>query len=264
MRCAFLLLLLACSWVAAQESAPGYNDTPLLRTLGGVELPWRVHDSSRARPARVDGVRCVEVPAPKDAVVLFDGISTAAWRSGDAPARWPVRAGSLCTGKGDLRSAESFSDAQIHLEWCASVDDQDHGQQRSNSGLFLMDRYEVQILESHGSITYADGQAAALYGQWPPLVNACVPAGQWNSYDIVFRAPRFSVDGKLSAPARVTVLHNGVVVHLDRAFLGATAHKTLPSYSAHGPAPLRLQDHGDLVSFRNIWLRKLEALEEQR
>ena len=267
MRRVLLSLVVLSSMGMAQAAAanagssanPGYDDTPLLRNAAGVELPWRVHDRRRPRPDVVAGARCVSVPPPADAVVLFDGVSSAAWRSGDKPAAWAVRDGCMLAGGGDLRSAETFSDAQVHLEWRAPIENTKQGQQRGNSGVFFMERYEVQILESHGSITYADGQAAALYGQWPPLVNACAAAGEWNSYDIVFRAPQFDPEGKCTQAARVTMLHNGVLVHSERAFMGATAHKALAQYSAHGPAALRLQDHGDAVAFRNIWLRRLAA-----
>lgn len=257
-RTGLLCVLMAVVSVAQQE-LPGYDDTPVLRALNGVELPWRVHDRNRPRPVRIDAAKCVEVPPPADAVVLFNGKDLAQWRSGDKPAAWKLQNGVMGAQGGDLRTTESFGDIQLHLEWRSPPDDPGSGQQRGNSGVFLMDRYEVQVLESSSSLTYPDGQAGALYGQWPPLVNACAALDEWNSYDICFRAPRFSGKGELAAPATVTVLHNGIVIHAQREFLGATAHRTLPRYSAHGAAPLRLQDHGDAVAFRNIWLRRLDV-----
>ncbi|MDO8348591.1 MAG: DUF1080 domain-containing protein, partial [Planctomycetota bacterium] len=132
-------------------------------------------------------------------------------------------------------------------------------QDRGNSGVFFFGRYEVQVLDSYDNATYADGQAAALYGQTPPMVNACRKPGEWQTYDIVFRAPRFAADGKVAEPARVTVIHNGVLVHHDQALLGMTAHRSTPSYEAHGPkGPIRLQDHGDPVRYRNLWIRELD------
>jgi hypothetical protein len=127
-----------------------------------------------------------------------------------------------------------------------------------NSGVFFMNRYELQILSVNGNETYADGMAGAAYGQYPPLANPCRPQGQWNAYDVVFRAPRFKADGSLESPARLTVLFNGVLVQDGIELLGTTAHKARASYSAHGPGPIRLQDHGDPIQFRNIWVRPLE------
>ncbi len=242
--------------LAAQAEQPGYDDTPKLVRFDGTELPWRVHDRVRMRPPKVVA-ECVRAPAPMDSILLFDGTNLDSWRSGQSAARWKVEDGLALAGGGDISTAEQFLDLQLHLEWRAPSEDKKEGQARGNSGVFLMERYEVQILESEGSVTYADGQAAALYGQWPPLVNATAPMGCWNSYDITFRAPRFKKEGSLDSAARVTVLHNGLIVQNNREFFGATAHRALPRYAAHGAAPLRLQDHGNPVAFRNIWVRKL-------
>jgi hypothetical protein len=161
-------------------------------------------------------------------------------------------------GSGDITTLADFGDCQLHLEWAAPAPARGTSQARGNSGVFLLGRYEVQILDSFDNPTYADGQCAALYGQTPPLANACRPPGQWQSYDIVFRAPRFAADGTLVAPARATVFHNGVLVHLDQDFLGETTHRALPTYRPHADrGPIRLQDHGDAVRFRNIWVRPL-------
>jgi hypothetical protein len=240
----------------ATEPGPGYTDTP--------KLPdgWRVHDAMRPRPRAVDPGPAPERPMapPADAVVLFDGSSLANFRGRDGEARWALADGAMqVNGTGDLETVQHFGDCQLHVEWAAPSPAKGSSQGRGNSGVFFFGRYEVQILDSFENPTYADGQAAALYGQRPPLVNACRRPGEWQTYDIVFRAPRFAEDGSLVSPARVTVLHNGVLVHLDQPMLGATAHRALPRYEAHAATgPIRLQDHGDPVRFRNLWIRPLE------
>ncbi len=239
-----MLCVIAIGACAVQDPQPGYDDTPVLPGQ-----KWKVHDKTRPRPERV-----TPGDVPSDAVVLFDGKDLSKWKGA-----WKAENGyvEVVRGKGDLVSTEEFGDCQLHIEWCAPAGGKAQGQARGNSGVFLMSRYEIQVLDSHESITYADGQAAAIYGQWPPLVNASRPSGEWQSYDIVFTAPRFK-DDKLESPAYVTVLHNGVVVHNHAEILGPTAHRSLPKYAPHGAAgPIRLQDHGDPVRYRNIWVRKL-------
>lgn len=197
---------------------------------------------------------------PSDARVLFDGTSLHNWRSrdGEAPA-WVILDGMLVVtpGSGDLITRDTFCDVQLHLEWMVpELASGSRGQNRSNSGVFLQDRYEIQILDSYQNPTYVNGQAGALYKQAKPMVNASRPAGQWQSYDILFRAPRF--DGKaLMEPAYITVLHNGVLVQYHTAVKGDTVYWGEPSYTSHGCAPLRLQDHWSQVYFRNIWIRSL-------
>jgi hypothetical protein len=233
--------------------SPGYDDTPFLP-----DGKWRVHDRKRPRPPFVQVPPSdAPTPAPSDAVVLFDGKDLVKWKGRRGDAAWKVTDG-YCevNGTGDIETRDSFGDCQLHLEWKAPLP-KGNSQDRGNSGVFLMGRYEVQILDSYENETYADGQAAAIYGQTPPLVNVCRPPGQWQSYDILFTAPRFA-DGRLVAPARITVLHNGVLVHLDQQIHGGTAHKSAPRYQAHGPGPIRLQDHGNPMQFRNLWVRKLD------
>ncbi len=257
MKTALVLFLLAALCYAALQdhAAPGYDDTPFLPGSR-----WRVHDSARPRPAVVaPGERPGDPPA--DAVVLFDGTSLDAWRSagtdGD-PARWRLVDGAMeVNGTGSIETRESFGDVQLHVEWRTPTPPEGESQGRGNSGVFLMGRYEVQVLDSFENETYADGQAAALYGQRPPDVNASRPPGEWQSYDIVFLAPRFEGE-RLVEPARITVFHNGVLVHHDRAFLGPTRHRALPEYTPHPPeGPIQLQDHGNPVRFRNVWVRRL-------
>lgn len=197
---------------------------------------------------------------PSDALVLFDGTSLHRWRSddGEAPA-WQILDAMLVVtpGGGDLVSKDAFCDVQLHLEWMVPELASDRrGQSRSNSGVFLQDRYEVQILDSYQNPTYVNGQAGAIYKQASPLVNASRPAGEWQTYDILFRAPRFDAQ-VLIEPAYITVLHNGVVVQHHVAIKGKTVYWGEPHYTPHGCAPLRLQDHWNRVYFRNIWIRDL-------
>ena len=253
-----LALVATISLVPSPLSAQdlGYTDTP--RLANG----WRVHDAERPRPPVVDPGPAPTAPAPvpSDAVRLFDGTNLDAFRSGGGAARWTVRDGyAAVNGTGDIETVAAFGDCQLHVEWATPTPAKGESQHRGNSGVFLLGRYEVQILDSFDSATYADGQAAALYGQTPPMVNACRKPGEWQTYDIVFRAPRFGADGKVMEPARATVLHNGILVHHDQPLLGHTAHRSLPSYEAHAPkGPIRLQDPGDPVRVRNVWIRPLD------
>jgi hypothetical protein len=217
----------------------------------------------RPRPPVVSpGPAGAPVPPPSDAVVLFDGTSLSEWarQQDGGPAGWRVAEGymEVVGGAGSIATRRGFGDVQLHIEWMTPSPPSGEGQARGNSGVFLMSRYEIQVLDSYRHDTYADGQAAAMYGQRPPMVNASRPPGEWQTYDIVFRRPRFGPDGAVLEPARVTVLHNGVLVHDHVAFLGRTAHQRRAEYEPHEDRlPLSLQDHGDPVRFRNIWLREL-------
>lgn len=250
-------LLGAALSTAAIAQHPGYTDTPLLP--GG---KWRVHDANRPNPPVVDPgpASNLPTPAPKDAIVLFDGQDLSQWASDKGPARWVVQDGSMqVNGTGSIHTVQSFGSCQLHLEFATPSPATGDSQGRGNSGVFLMSRYEIQVLDSFENVTYADGQCAALYGQHPPLVNACRKPGEWQSYDILFVAPRFSADGKLLSPARATVLQNGIVVQLDAEFYGATGHRSEPHYQAHAAkAPIELQDHGNPMRFRNVWIRELQ------
>jgi hypothetical protein len=247
---------------------------PLVVAVGGLSLAllaatqasqsfkYQVHDMTRPQPAKVDpGAAATPVPAPSDAVVLFGQTKPdlSAWRSGDADAKWKVRDGMIVVepSTGDISTRDQFGDVQLHIEWLVPVEAKVEGQHGGNSGVFFMDRYELQVLSSNPNVTYADGMAGALYGQYPPLVNACRPQGQWNAYDVVFRAPVFK-DGKLEKPATVTAFLNGVLVQDNVELLGSTAHAARAAYAPHdATGPIRLQDHGDPIRFRNIWVRKL-------
>ena len=165
----------------------------------------------------------------------------------------------VAAGTGAIRTVREFGDVQLHIEWASPSPARGEDQDRGNSGVFLMGRYEVQVLDSYGNATYPDGQAAAVFGQYPPLVNASRAPGEWQSYDIVFRRPRFGSDGSLRQPATLTVFHNGVLVQDRVTLTGPTAHQTRPGYSLHpDKGPISLQDHGHPVRFRNIWIRELE------
>jgi hypothetical protein len=240
----------------------GYDDTPMLPGQ-----PWRVHDSKRPQP-RVVTPGTASTPEvagrpPSDAVVLFDGKDLSAFiGKDDGPAQWTVENGyaQVKPKTGDIRSKREFGDCQLHIEFAAPAEVKGSSQGRGNSGIFLMGLYEIQVLDGYDNRTYADGLTGAIYGQYPPLVNACRKPGEWQTYDIFFVAPRY--DGKnLVSPAFLTVVLNGVLLHHRQAAMGPTGHKNVSSYDKpHGPkGPLKLQDHGDLVRYRNIWMRDLTA-----
>lgn len=245
-----------------RELPKGYSDTPRLP-----DSQWRVHDIDRpappvVRPPTFSTQERAGEP-PSDAVVLFDGGSLDAWTGRDGGAApWNLVAGDAMEVEprsGNIQTRESFGSCQLHVEWSAPTEITADSQGRGNSGVFLLGLYEVQVLDGYDNPTYADGLTASIYGQHPPLVNACVPPGAWHVYDIVFESPRYD-SGKLVAPAFMTVFHNGVVVQHRQRIQGPTKHRALANYDEpHGPeGPLVLQDHGDRVRFRNIWIRRIE------
>jgi hypothetical protein len=232
----------------------------------GEEQPWseyRVHDMKRPHPVKVKTEGAVVVKAPADAVVIFDGRNTDALTDTRPNAKtelkpWVVQDGVLIASPGNTSTKQSFGSMQLHLEWKIPAGRKVQGQKGGNSGVFLMGVYEIQIQESHTNVTYADGQAASLYGQTPPKVNASAPQGEWQSYDIVFEAPVYGEKG-MEKPAYVTVIHNGVMVHHRQKFYGPTKHKKATSYPVKHPekAPIKFQWHKDPIEFRNIWVREL-------
>jgi hypothetical protein len=203
------------------------------------------------------------VQPPAGAIVLFDGTDISKWvqsRDG-SPAQWVVRDGyfEVKAGTGDLRTRDGFGDVELHVEWASPNPPRGAEQGRGNSGVYLMSKYELQVLDSWENPTYADGMAAAIYGQYPPLVNAARRPGEWQSYDIVFRGPRFDSSGRLLRPATMTVRFNGVLVQDNVTLSGPTGHYSRPPYEAHADKlPILLQDHGDPVRYRNIWLKELK------
>jgi len=229
-------------------------------------MTWKIHDMNRPVPPVIDPgtASTQEMPGhpPSDAIVLFDGTNLSNWIGEEGkPAAWTVKDGymEVKPKTGALSTKQPFGDCQLHVEFAEPLPAEGESQERGNSGVFLMGLYEVQVLDSYQNKTYADGQAAAVYGQYPPLANASRPPGQWQTYDIIFHRPHFDGSGKLLHPARVTVLHNGVLVQDNVELTGPTAHGARPPYKA-GPdkLPLSLQDHGHLVRYRNIWIRELK------
>jgi len=199
--------------------------------------------------------------APSDAIVLFDGKNLHEWLSlkDSSAAKWDI-SGDFITvkpGTGDIFTKRSFGDCQLHLEFRTPAVVKGEGQGRGNSGVFLQSRYEVQVLDNYQNKTYSNGQAGSIYKQHIPLVNACRKPGEWQTYDIIFTAPHFNADGILLAPGHLTVIQNGVLVQNNAEIKGTTEYIGLPKTEAHGKAPFKLQDHGDLVSYRNIWIREL-------
>jgi len=250
-------VLLSCGPLAAQtlehardgSGVRGYRDTPTQPWSG-----YRVHDVDRPVPGRVDpGPFTASAPPPQDAIVLFDGKDLSQWQSND----WRVVDHCIEAVTGNLTSQRDFGSCQIHLEWRIPTNLTGHLFDRGNNGVLLMGLYEIQIYDSYTEKLYADGQAAAVYGQTPPMVNACRPPGEWQTYDILFTAPEFKGD-QLLRPAYVTVLQNGVLVQNHQEIYGETAHRELPEYKHHvGTGPLALAGHNCPVRFRNIWVRPL-------
>jgi hypothetical protein len=244
--------LLAGVLVHVAAGIDGYTNTPM--QPGG---KWHVHDPNRPQPPVVTpgSPSTQETPgkAPSDAIVLFDGKDLSNFK----PSKWKVTGGYVQVTRGSLVSKREFRDVQVHVEWCASKEIKGSGQKRGNSGVFLMGKYEVQILDCYKNQTYPDGMTASVYGQTPPQVNACLPQTIWQNYDIIFTAPEFK-DRKLVKPAYVTVLHNGVVVQNHTEIRGPCAWKKLAKYTPHGPTgPLSFQAHSNPIRFRNIWIRPL-------
>ena len=224
-------------------------------------MQFDVHDKNRAQPPVVDpghpGTQEATGKAPSDAIVLFDGTKTDAIKT-----NWPVNENGelvITKGKGGFESAQSFGDIQLHLEWMAPESEaKNSGQGRANSGIFFMKTYEVQVLDNKDNKTYPDGMAGSIYGQFPPLVNPGRGIGKWQTYDIIFRRPHFNEDGSVKKPATVTVLLNGVVVQDNQELMGRATHKVRSNYKKHADKlPLSLQNHGQTVHFRNIWVREL-------
>ena len=242
---------------ATAQEKPGFKDTPMLP--GG---EWRVHDSDRPHPTVVTPGDVPGAP-PSDAIILFDGQSLDAWQAQATP--WIVRNGAATSvpradggGENALVSKQSFGDVQLHLEFASPNPPAKTSQDRGNSGIWFMQRYELQILDGYQNPTYADGTVGSIYAWKPPLVNPSRRPGEWQSYDIVFERPHFGPDGKLVRPAYITAFLNGVLVQNRQPWLGGTVWRKVATYEAHGDAaPIQLQDHHSPVSFRNIWVRPL-------
>jgi hypothetical protein len=237
----------------------------LSAALAQAPITWKIHDLNRPLPPIIDPgtTSTQDSPGkpPSDAVVLFDGKDLSKWQQENgSPAKWKVADGyaEVAAKTGSIVTKQAFGDCQLHVEFAEPTPAIGESQERGNSGVFLMNLYEIQVLDSYGNKTYADGQAAAVYGQYPPLVNASRPPGQWQTYTIVFHGPRFDSAGHLLHPARVTAFHNGILVQDNVELTGPTANGQRPPYKP-GPdkGPVGLQDHGRPVRFRNIWIREL-------
>ncbi len=198
--------------------------------------------------------------APSDAIIIFDGKNLNEWSTlNGSEAAWELKDGAVTVvkGKGDIKTKKTFGDIQLHIEWRSPSVVKGEGQGRGNSGIFLQERYELQVLDSYESQTYTNGQAGSIYKQHIPLVNATRKPGEWQTYDVIYIAPRFSENGRVITSAKITVIHNGVLIQNNVEIWGGTQYKGLPLYESHGKGSIQLQDHGDLVSFRNIWVREL-------
>jgi hypothetical protein len=245
---------------AQQPGKLGYDDTPM-QPNG----KWHIHDGTRPQPRVVTPGAMASTGAPSDATTLIgNGSDLSAWQGADgAAASWAMKDGVVETGKGVIRTRQDFSDFQLHVEFATPSSVKGDGQGRGNSGVILLGAFEIQVLDSYQNPTYPDGQASAMYGQFPPLVNASRPPGEWQAYDIVFTAPRFSPEGSVTKPAIVTVFHNGVLVHHATPFWGPTAHRAIQPYKAsNAKGPITLQDHGNPIRYRNVWIRPLKAEDE--
>ena len=239
------------------RAAEGYTDTPM-QPNG----QWHVHDPARPLPKVIaPGTNFSQLAAaPSDAIVLFDGKDFSKWKGQKGEVQWKIQDGYMETTRtGIIRTKDEFGDFQLHLEWATPAKVSGSGQGRGNNGVNIFGRYEIQVLDSYNNLTYADGQAAAIYGQQPPLVNASRPPGEWQTYDIIWESPRWDENKKLVKKAYVTVLHNGVVVHHRHELYGHTPFRALGHYNnPHPPkGPIELYEHGNPVRFRNIWIRPL-------
>lgn len=270
---ASLVLLASCQTPPSAAGKTAGNDTMHFQTgipAGNDTMKPEQTEFYKPVPPVVTPGKTNSDP-PSDAIVLFDGKDLSNWVSANdtsKPAGWTVENGvfTVKPGTGNIQTRQRFEDYQLHLEWREPVEDSTRhkGQDYGNSGLFLASLgkgdagYELQILNSYHSKTYTNGQAGSLYKQYPPLVNACKPAGEWQTYDVVWRAPRFNADSSLKSPATVTAFQNGVLIQNHAVLKGVTLYIGHPYYLKHGPSPIKLQDHHHLVSYRNIWVRKLD------
>lgn len=255
---AAFLWSLSSAFGAEAPGKVGYTDTPYLPGQ-----KWRVHDADRPQRVVVTPGKTFShlAPPPSDAVVLFDGKNLSKWKSAKGgPATWNIKGGYMEVAKdaGSIQTVDDFGDFQLHLEFATPAKVDGNSQGRGNSGVIIYGRYEIQVLDSYNNPTYPDGQVGAMYGQYPPYVNAAKPPGTWQSYDIIFESARWDKDGALVKKACVTVILNGVVLHHRKEFIGAVQHRGVGTYTQHPPkGPIELQDHHNPTRFRNIWIRSL-------
>lgn len=244
-----------------------YHKILVLGLISGLILSSHMGKAQEGDPALTEvwePVPTVVTPgeghkAPSDAIILFNGKDLNQWKGKDGAPQWQVKNGAVTVvgGTGDIETKQEFGDIQLHIEWKTPKKVESEGQGRGNSGIFLQGRYELQVLDSYENATYVNGQAGSIYKQTPPLVNATKAPGEWQVYDVIYRAPKFS-GGELVSPARITVLLNGVLIQDNTEIQGTTEYIGAPKVVPHGKGPLKLQDHGNPVSFRNIWVRELK------
>jgi hypothetical protein len=244
------------------DGVAGFQDTPMQP-----DGKWHVHDPARPQPPVVTpgSTFSAQAAPPNDATVLFDGTDLSQWRDKrtGGPVAWKVADGVATSAKGDIETTNTFGDLQLHLEFREPTPPNGDGQGRGNSGVYLMGLYEIQVLDCYHNKTYADGATGGIYGQHPPLANACRPPGEWQSYDIVFNVPHFDDAGKLLSPGYVTVFFNGVLVQNHQAIRGESNWRVPGEYTQHvSTGPLALQYHNNPVSFRNIWVRPIPVNNE--
>ena len=242
------LLLLFVSVIHAQTKPDRVNGDPKLSEVWEPVVPVVTPGKTSA-------------DAPADAIVLFNGKDFSAWKADrGTEVQWTIQDGAMTVkgGSGGITTKQGFGDCQLHIEWRTPAEVKGESQGRGNSGIFLMGKYELQVLDNYNNRTYSNGQAGSIYKQTPPLVNVCRPPGEWQTYDIIFIAPKFYPDGRVKSPASITVLQNGVLVQNNTTIWGGTEYRGVPEYKKHGDKePISLQDHGNPTSFRNIWIREL-------
>lgn len=247
MRASVSLLFLFITSLSYGQSKPRESLDPTATEI------WD-HKPVKVTPGKNPG------EAPSDAVIVFDGKDLSEWASlnGSAP-KWEVKDGAFTVvkGTGDIKTKRTFGDIQLHIEWRTPAMVESDGQGTGNSGVFFQERYELQVLDSYESQTYSNGQAGSIYKQHIPLANATRKPGEWQTYDVIYMAPHFSENGRVISPANITVIHNGVLIQNHVDIWGPMEYRGLPVYQSHGKAGLRLQDHGNPVSYRNIWIREL-------
>jgi hypothetical protein len=254
-----LLAGMTAALVSAASAGEGYTDTPLIPGS-----KWHVHDPDRPKPPVVTPGKQFDqmADAPQDAVVLFNGKDFSKWVGEKGEVKWKIENGYAETTKtGRIHTKDEFGDFQLHLEFATPAQVTGNGQGRGNNGVNIYGLYEVQVLDSYNNETYADGQAAAIYGQTPPMVNASRPPGEWQTYDIIFEGPRWDASGKLLKKAYLTVLHNGLIVHNRRELHGNTVYRGVGNYDKPHPPKgfIELYEHGNPVRFRNIWIREIKV-----
>lgn len=233
----------------------------IMSTVSGQDKPDpKETEVWEPEPAVVTPGKTPDAP-PSDAIVLFDGKNLDQWADKDGkPAKWKVADGAMTVvrGTGVIKTKQAFGDIQLHIEWRTPAKVEGEGQGRGNSGIFFAEKYELQVLDSYNNRTYSNGQAGSIYKQAIPMVNASRPPGEWQTYDAVFVMPRFNADGTLKTPGRITVFHNGVLIHHNTEIKGTTEYIGPPKVISHGKGSIVLQDHGNPVSYRNIWVREIQ------